>query len=83
MSEEIPPEVYSDNAMIDDEVRAPILPRSETLVEDDAYLRLSNLRRRPKPAGGDPNNVFVMFRDLNRESRAARGMHFYSIDLFQ
>lgn len=76
MSEEIPPEVYADNAMMEDDdgVRAPILPRSEVLVEDDPYLR--HVRRRPKPVSGDPNNVFEMFRDFSKESRAinSRGL---------
>lgn len=70
---DIPPEA----SMFEDEVRAPIMPKSETLVDDydSPYLRQ---QRRPRPPRtgfeNSPGNVFEMFRDFNRESRPVPSM---------
>jgi hypothetical protein len=74
---DIPPDAMGEGgAMFEDDVRAPIMPRAEVLVEDDPYLRHHNLRRARPPRGfeaGTSPNVFEMFRDLNRESRVLTG----------
>jgi hypothetical protein len=71
---DIPPEMYENSAMYDnsamhdeDGVRAPIMPKSEVLVEDDPFIR----RLRPQRNG--EANVFDMFRDYRHESMLARG----------
>jgi hypothetical protein len=68
---DIPPEMYENSEMFDEDgVRAPIMPKSEVLVEDDPYTRQAQARLRP-PRG--EANVFDMFRDYRHESMAARG----------
>ena len=63
--------MYENNSqMYDDEgVRAPIMPVSEVLVEEDPFLR--HARGRLVPNRGEPANVFDMFRDYRHESMAA------------
>jgi hypothetical protein len=51
-------------------VRAPILPKTEILVEDDPFER--HQRRRHQRSGFDPNaprGVFEMFRDFSYETK--------------
>lgn len=74
---DIPSEMYDNNAtmhdsaMYDEEgVRAPIMPKSEILVEDDPYMRPIRYR----PPRGENANVFDMFRDYRQESMTSRGM---------
>lgn len=69
---DIPPEMYDNEGamggMYDDEgVRAPIMPKSEVLVEEP-YLRPARMR----PPRGEVN-VFDMLRDYRHETLLARG----------
>lgn len=68
---DIPPEMYENTEMYDEEgVRAPIMPKSEVLVEDDPFLRhIAHARMRPPR--GENANVFDMFRDYRQESMLA------------
>lgn len=56
------------------EIRAPIMPKQEILVEEDPYL--AHVRRRQQQRGGfhnsTPKGVFEMFRDLKDESKAPK-----------
>ncbi len=52
-----------------DEVRAPILPRSEVLVEDDPMERFRRRKASPGFDSNAPRNAFEMFRDFRQESR--------------
>jgi len=65
----VPPSAY-----FEDEVRAPIMPKQEVLVEEDAYDVY--LRRRQAHRAGfhnsTPKGVFEMFRDFNQESKAPK-----------
>lgn len=62
-----------NSAYFEDEVRAPIMPKQEILVEEDPYA--AYLRQRAAARQGFNNNtpkgVFEMFRDFNQEGHKA------------
>jgi hypothetical protein len=59
---------------IEPEVRAPIMPKHEVLVEEDPYEAFQRARRAQRAGfhNNAPKSVFEMFRDFNQEAKSPK-----------